>query len=239
MARSNKQRMICEFLDKKNFNPARALNLIILGFGQNGLIFRKMFAGSAQTALVYDYRQLQERSGDWNLLETVPEIRVLAWSLGVKLAPLILYGLQNKVSRAVAYNGTVHGISDTKGLPERGYCFLERFLNPARAHKLYLDMTGGREESFFMHLAPLNEIEHLKNELTAIRKAEISPVAFIWQQALIGSTDLIFPPQAQCRAWLEEQVPYRLLQGMPDHYASAVFTQVLDAFTNQREVCLA
>ncbi|HIV15041.1 MAG TPA: DUF452 family protein [Candidatus Avisuccinivibrio pullicola] len=230
--------MRIELMGDTGYCAGLPLTVLVLGFGQNGAVFRRLFAGQGDVAIIYDYTKREERSGDWEVLTRASSLRVLAWSLGVKMAPLVLGKAQAKVNYALAYNGTPWGVDQDFGLPPRGYHYLMRFLKPESAQKLFSDMVGGTMEPSFMENAPWREVEHLKEELTSLEAAPVQNAAFKWNGALVGLSDRLFPPESQVRAWEKLQVPVRVLEGSLHHYSAQVFKEVVSAYRAGREIRL-
>lgn len=55
----------------------------------------------------------------------------------------------------------------------------------------------------FLEIAPQRPVEELKEELVAIGRqySELPPSTFVWNKAIIGESDHIFPPKNQEQAW--------------------------------------
>ena len=155
-------------------NHTDKLNLIFLGYGQDGAIFEQLKdSDCADIALVYDY---ENEDFDSSVYRKYKDINLIAWSMGVMMAPKVLdkNGLLDKVTSSSAINGTLEGISDEYGIYRR-MCF------DAKLYEEYLKFRPKRSE------------ESLKSELIFIREFSNNPTVegFFYNKAFIGLKDKI------------------------------------------------
>ncbi len=148
-------------------------------------------------AVVWDYAD-----GDFNpaFAEGYDEICLVAWSLGVAIAPEAVAPLKDKITLAIAVNGTMHPVDDEQGIPEAIFRGTLEGLDERNLTKFYRRVTGSREayERFAADL-PATDLERLRAELAMF--AHYSPAPMKWDVAIIGSRDAIFPPENMRRAW--------------------------------------
>ena len=99
----------------------RNLVLFVSGYGQDLNTFKRFVTSLPQDtafAILYDYED-DEVFFDTSVLECFSKIRVIAWSMGVMMAPLLLQNMDKKCfEKCIAVNGTLDGIDDEYGIPK-------------------------------------------------------------------------------------------------------------------------
>lgn len=187
------------FIVKKN-NPK--LVLFFAGWGMDEHVFADYRPRGCDLLLCYDYRSL---SFDGKLLSSYSEIRVVAWSMGVWAAEMVLPTIEVKKMYSVACNGTPYPIDDERGIELAVFQGTYSGLNELSLWKFFRRMCGTLV-SFrdFEQRAPKRTIEELKQELFVINKLYNSnrgSIAYAWDKAYIGMSDRIFLPTNQLNAW--------------------------------------
>ena len=177
--------------------------------------------------LCYDYRSA---SFDASLLAPYAGIRLLAWSMGVRVAADTLSGLSLPWERRLAVGGTMTPVNDERGIPEATFRATLAGFSGQSMLRFRRRMCGSSAESARIAALPLHRrLDDLREELDALwRRVEKSPApAFNWDAALIGTSDRIFPPENLRRAWA----------GVPQterptaHYDRALFHELLSEET--------
>lgn len=221
------------FLRKDN-NPC--LLLIFGGWGSwPGLFSEYSFPDGYDVMLCYDYRS----SGfNKDLLAGYGHVRIVAWSMGVKVASIIMSGtvLAPSVSCAdsIAVNGTMFPVDDSRGIPENVFAgTLERMGAPVL--EKFLRRMCGKDLGYYkerMHDGryPLDRsVENLKEELASLRtfvqENASCGTGFRWTAAVVGRGDLVFPAANQFRAW--EGTGVRVVGTDCAHYDRDLFGSLL------------
>lgn len=135
------------------------------------------------------------------------EIVVIGWSFGVKAASMFLAQTKIQVSMRLAVNGTEHHISDEKGIPANIFDGTLAGLSERNIGKFRLRSAGSREnlQRLERNLQgdDATSVAALRDELEWF--GSISPLPpskrIIWDKAVIGDEDHIFPPANQLRSW--------------------------------------
>lgn len=113
-------------------------------------------------------------------------------------------GQQPPLKQSIAINGTPFPIDDMRGIPPAIFEGTLNNLNEATLQKFRRRMCGsGSAFQAFLEIAPQRPVEELKEELAAIGRqySELPPSTFVWNKAIIGESDHIFPPKNQEQAW--------------------------------------
>ncbi|RDU57203.1 hypothetical protein CQA49_00640 [Helicobacter sp. MIT 00-7814] len=190
---------------RENLTPANApLLLFVSGFGFLPCAFESLkLPQNALSAMLYDYSDFSNAKNLQKILESFPQIHLIAWSMGVCVAQELFSSLQ--VKSALGINGTIFGVHKNFGISPKIFSLTqqklqrEAFLNSAFGGDLRDENM--REKSL---LAPIDSLKNeLKNlqEFCAQRGENPRRSAFVWNKAIISDDDKIFPPKAQNLAW--------------------------------------
>ena len=204
------------------------LTLFFAGWGMDATPFEHLQPVDSDLLLCADYRSLEFDPSVWQGYE---EMRVVAWSMGVWAASVVLprwaAAAPSEVRTlprwvdSVAINGTPMPVDDRYGIPEAIFRGTLEGLDVRHLEKFYRRMCVTRESlSFFLAHRPQRTVNELRDELQAIGEAAwrspqvqemvaapCSPqvreteAAFDWRRSLVGSRDLIFPSDSQQAAW--------------------------------------
>lgn len=218
--------MIQKFIIREN-RPR--LLLFFAGWGADESPFRTLRPERADWMICYDYRTLDFDSGP---LTGYAGITLVGWSMGVWVACRTMErhpGLP--VTDSLAINGTPYPIDERRGIPPAVFDGTLRHLDARRLWKFQRRICGSAEaHRDFLRTAPQRPVEELTEELSAIRRmcVEASGTPFVWSKAVVGTEDLIFPPENQRRAWAGGEAEAVEETAAP-HYGEALFRQYLNA----------
>lgn len=180
------------------------LTLFFAGWGMDETPFLDYSPQDSDWMICYDYRRLDF---DVQALAHYREIRLIAWSMGVWAASQTMQqaqALAANVVQSTAINGTPHPVDEEQGIPPATFDGTLHGLSEASLLKFQRRMcNNGEAFSHFQRIAPQRPWEELRDELAAIGRQcrALPPSDFVWNRAVIGDNDRIFPPQAQQRAW--------------------------------------
>lgn len=178
-------------------NASRRLILIFAGWAMDWRPMKNLRRQGYDIAVVWGY-------GDGNFdaafTEGYDEICVVAWSLGVAVAPEAVGAFKDKITLAIAVNGTMRPVDDECGIPAAIFRGTLDGLDDRNLTKFYRRVAGSRDayERFAADL-PDTDLESLRAELAMF--ADYCPREMTWDVAIIGSRDAIFPPENMHRAW--------------------------------------
>ena len=147
----------------------KKLLLFFSGWASNEQLFEGYnIAENYDCLLCYDYRDL---TFDTRILERYASVRLLAWSMGVWAATVVLGNMALSFEMKVAVNGTPTPVHDTQGIPTAIYEGTIAHLAPPTLRKFFRRMCGSAEQfkAFLLRTAP-PVIADLKEELVAIEK---------------------------------------------------------------------
>ena len=186
---------------------SKNLVLIFLGYGQDKNPFNSLKAVTTDDlAIVYDYQDL---SFDENLYQEYESITLIAWSMGVMIAPIVISHITSKIVKKIALNGTVQGIDDNLGIPpnlwqatidsltEQTYLkFLRRMCSDPLIYEEYLQNK------------PQRELGSFKSELISLQAIAKQRMQnnFEYDLAIVGNKDKIIAPKRQLLSWSNAHV---------------------------------
>ena len=191
------------------------------GWGQDARAIAHLSA-DVDVLMLYAYHDGEDF--DFSSLQKYGQVDVAAWSMGVWYASLLDWKKLN-VRRTVALCGTMPAIDDTLGIPVAVFEATLSGLTPRSLEKFVLRMAGGVAD---YRKGPLSKagsrsFEDIRDELAWWKDHFRMPVSgeVVWQKALVGLRDGIFPPENQLRAWeragvdtVEKELPHYSFTGM-------------------------
>lgn len=205
------------------------LVLLYLGYGQDPQPFyyiKEHLPENTALAFIWDHK---EPLIDLSKLCTFKKVRLIAWSMGVMLAPIFLGKLNLNYEKRYALNGTVEGIDDIYGIvPKIWNDTLRNMLTPKQAYQFYRLMCVDKNvyKEYSAH-----SMEHdpssLQQELLWLKNvAEHKPhfSASFYDKAFIGKRDLIFPADAIKLSFARDSVETIVTNGA--HYDPTLFIEL-------------
>ncbi|MCD8194621.1 MAG: DUF452 family protein [Tannerellaceae bacterium] len=148
------------------------------------------------------------------------EIRLVAWSLGVWAASVVVEqhrGLRNKITEAIAINGTPLPVNNAYGIPEAIFRGTFEQLSEPNLQRFVRRMCGHKEGLQHYHSTSRDwPVPALQAELAAIYHRQNVPVAEnLFTKAIVSSDDRIFPTGNLLNYW-QNRIPVIRLQA--PHY---------------------
>jgi len=171
--------------------------------------------GKGDLLLFYDYRDISgEEAPEVKGYESV---RVVAWSMGVWAASVLLSRWNIPVSYRVAINGTERPVDEHYGIHPKIYLLTERGMTEQGRDKFFARMLSGKEEiERFEENKPCRDIDEQRDELRLIREQSVREMSEMhWDRVYISEGDVIFPVENQ-RNWWRDRVEIITLSG--GHY---------------------
>ena len=199
--------------------------LFFTGWGMDENPFMNHHSQDKDFLICYDYRTLDF---DETVLQPYKEIHLVGWSMGVWAASQVLQNTSLPITRSKAINGTPFPIDEKRGIAPAVFAGTLKGLNETTLQKFRLRMCGSASAyKTFEQIAPQRSVEELKEELAAIgQQCKDLPVSsFSWQEAIIGSTDRIFLPENQARAWQGTATVIKCTEAA--HYSADIFKTYL------------
>lgn len=173
-----------------------SLIIFFAGFAQeknllDGLIF------PYDTLYIFDYSDM---SLSFNVIKEYKNIHVIAWSLGVFVAPFILSKKLHdfNISFDVAINGTIKAIDSTYGIAPAMYKATLDSLTDSSFIKFLRRICGSQDKlDLYMPYKCMRDINTIKNELIEIlnvySSVDINKLLDIkYKKALVSLKDKIF-----------------------------------------------
>jgi len=188
---------------------ADELLLFFNGWGMDHRMGDHLFGGlqangwTQDVIACHDYRSLQMDADVMKAISRYRKRTVIAWSFGVWAAQ---HADLPPITRALAINGTLHPIDAEKGIkPEIVEATRSGWSEENRA-RFNRRMCGSSEAlALFATMAPDRSVVDQQEELAQVQhhlqRADATPATWRYDHAIIGTRDLIFPPQQQCAAW--------------------------------------
>lgn len=209
------------------------LIVIFLGWGMEATAPGHLSKPSYDIVTVSDYRGIED-PGAWaplaELAAEYDEVVTVAWSFGVRAAADFLRGPGKElpVTRRIAVNGTPAHIHDTKGIPTAIFSGTLANLSERNVRKFRRRMfASAADYARFEDLAPCaRPFDTLLQELETFgRLKPLEESTDLFDCAVIGDRDAIFPPANQLACW-EGKVQTEVIEGMP-HFP--YFQRILDS----------
>ncbi|GBE53735.1 hypothetical protein BMS3Bbin14_02237 [bacterium BMS3Bbin14] len=180
--------------------------LFFAGWGMDPEPFRIIPSQDYDLVMVYDYRDLQLPDLD-ALPADYRHLHLVAWSMGVWAAGLLLAEKREIFTTATAVNGTLTPIDDQCGIDDRTFTGMIDTFSEASQEQFYSAMLSDRAaaERFRAH-RPRRRPENVLAELVSLRQAyrQHGPARDIFARKIVGSRDRIFPARNQVRSWGKE-----------------------------------
>lgn len=193
------------------------LLLFFAGWAADETPFKQYRPKDMDYMICYDYRTLDF---DASFLERYRQVNVVAWSMGVWVASVVLRPLPKEKFFGIAFNGTIHPISDEEGIPIKTFHatlnnltpaslqkFMRRMCKDSKAYRAFLDITPRRDFDEIKQELELLEQRYIQLENITINKKngydypenfgedDCGDDQFEYTYSFIGKNDRIFPPQ--------------------------------------------
>lgn len=216
--------MISKFLKSSGDN----LIIFFLGYAQDERPFERYVALLPEnTALlvVFDYGNGEDALPD---LSAYKQVRVIAWSMGVMMAPGIMHGFRGRFERRHAVNGTIEGISDTCGIAPGIWDQTIAELDEAHADNFVRLMCRAplllKE---YLRTRPERSVESLRRELIFLRDhaRDVKDPGIFYDDAHVSKKDLIMPARAVLKSFAGKGVPCETTN--EPHYAPETFARLI------------
>lgn len=179
------------------------LVLFVLGWAADYRVVEHIGLPGCDVLAVYDYGGGLDGGLDDGLAEKIAgygDVRLLAWSFGVWVAERLLAGVE--LTRAVALNGTPVPVDALYGIEPRRMAVTLRGLKAGGMEAFDRRAYGEHFDKLRPVLSPrpqernIAELEYLVEASAAGHAASLR-----WDKAIVGSEDLIFPPENMVRYW--------------------------------------
>jgi pimeloyl-[acyl-carrier protein] methyl ester esterase len=179
-----------------NKSGNQELILFFNGWGMDHHRFETWTCGAFDLLVVHDYTHMEALPD----LSAYSKVHLVAWSLGVWAAAKVLEAspLRARITSSVAINGTLTPIHPQEGIAPEIFAGTIGNWADDRAREKFGVRVSGTTESFSRR-----STESQVAELIALQKmlSTTPQPANIFQQALIGTRDRIFPPSALRAFW--------------------------------------
>lgn len=221
--------MIYRYIDKTDSNR---VTLFFAGWGMDITPFRDIKSNDSDIIICYDYTTLNNVEDLKCELTQYSEIKVVAWSLGVYAAELVIPQLNVDIVKLVAINGTPIPIDDTYGIKVVNFKGTIENANEQGIALFNRRMCHKRDMLAIYNQNPTQRSANdLKTELEAVYNRFFSNQnsnTVIWSRAIVGERDLIFTTDAQLKYWESINTTISIVDIA--HYNNNIFIQELSAW---------
>ena len=222
MAESMRQ----EFLNDVKKTDDKAI-LFFAGYGQDPTPFVEL-AKEIPVFMVYDYDE--DLSFNQDKLKQFSEIKLIAWSIGVMMAGIVLENcsLNSRIVKSIAVNGTCDGIAideDEIGLKAQLWLNTAQNLDENGRLNFIENMLLNKGNEHYRANLPKRDCASLKQELYALLKLKQEHMYFKryeFSEAIIAKRDKIFPPS--CVRACFSHIAYK--SGPWAHYDDKLFSEL-------------
>ena len=168
--------------------------LFFNGWGMDASAINHLDTKGFDVCMLNDYKTIHPLEMD---LSSYSEVYVVAWSLGVWAAGLVIDSINIKTTKSIAINGTQLPVDLSCGIPPSVFKNTHANWNTANRNRFNRRVLGGKA-AFELHQHKLTsrEIEEQQVELGVILDlaTENTVPKFCLDTAIIGQEDLIFSP---------------------------------------------
>ncbi len=185
------------FLQK---NGCEHLTVFFAGWGMDENPFLDFRAPESDLLICFNYTNLDFNSA---LLEAYKRVRVVAWSLGVWAASVLMAKIPRFAADAIAVNGTPFPVDETRGIPSSIFQGTLQGLSNANLARFERRMCGDAATlAIYTRVHPKRSIASLVEELAWIgRESAAHTVSPQFKRAIVGKRDAIFTCDNQENAW--------------------------------------
>lgn len=178
----------------------RTLTFFLPGWGMDVRPFRDYRSTETDILMAYDFSDL-ELDAKW--FSGYERIRIVAWSMGVWAASVLMARHPWLGDEAIAVNGTPFPIDDERGIPPKIFNATLAGLSEDSLARFDRRMCADRAcFNAYNRCHPERGLADLSHELACIgREVPLQPVDPRFTTAYAGDRDMIFPFRNQVRAW--------------------------------------
>lgn len=213
--------MKSEFLHKENTGR---LIIIFAGWSTDPDFYRHIAVAGWDVMIVFDY---SDSDFPYHIFDEYSTVTLFAWSLGVFMASITLPF--DRLSLAVAVNGTETPVDDEKGIPAEIYKATAFTLNERNLKKFRMRMCGNHYQDlvnagrFATQEDPeekVDAIAKLQKQLDYVetKSKDNSDGHSYWHRVYISSNDRIFPSSSQKKAWDSHESRPEIINLDEPHY---------------------
>lgn len=198
-----------------NWSGSAELLIFFNGWGMDAKPFSRLDSSGLDVLMFYDYSDLELPCDITALAKEYSTCHLAAWSLGVWAAANALSGSRIHYSSAVAINGTLRPIDAEHGIAPEIFQGTIDSWDAVTRKKFYRRMCVSLEiTAAFRATEPERDAGSQQQELAAIQQAFLSqsplPCRNLFDRAVIGREDRIFPAAAQEKFWTAAGVPRKI-----------------------------
>lgn len=184
---------------KKTKIGNKSLVLIFSGWGTDEKAFKHLFSDAVDFIVFYDYRSIEAIKTEE--FDKYDYVYIVAWSMGVMAAEMVLAGNSIKINKSIALCGSPLPVNNNYGIPERIFKLTVNGIKKSGTDKFYERMSDGSENSNF--IKPSRRQQETIDELEQLGKYADSRqnTDFNWDIIVISKNDKIFPFQNLINYW--------------------------------------
>ncbi len=186
-----------EYSYKNNNN--KKLIVFFLGWSCDQNTLRGFDVEDFDILSVFDYRDMN--SDFLNITKSYDKVIVLAWSFGVWAAEQSFSEISN-LCGSIAINGTPLPINDQYGIVPKIYDFTLKNIKRRGIDDFNKRMCGDNIVDFCPSQRSFEQ-QYEELEVLKINALNSSLSDFVWDWAIVGELDLIFPPQNMFNYWIK------------------------------------
>jgi biotin synthesis protein BioG len=200
-------------------NKSSSLILFFNGWGFDENCISHLQTLQYDVKLIQDYRIIEKISP--SLLTGYDNVIVVAWSFGVWVADVTLQEVAQKINKAYAINGTINPVDDMTGIPKNIFSETLKTLSESSYVKFLERVMGSalnmKQNSAYL---PARKFSEQKNELECLAQyfCEFKSGCVLWDRALCGTSDRIFPFENLKHFWGDKMIEKPFPHFVFNHY---------------------
>ncbi len=193
------------------------LMILFLGWSCDDNTLKSFQIEGFDTLYIYDYRQLE--SLDIEITSRYEKTLLIAWSFGVWAASHIFENLPSP-TLSIAVNGTPLPIDSSYGIAPKVFDLTLRRIKSHGIEQFNQRVWADQMEFF---VPSKRDFAQQYEELMCLSEASrdgiyASQSSFVWDYAIVGSQDVIFPPQNMLDYW-DKKSKFAPIKITAPHYA--------------------
>lgn len=178
------------------------LILFFAGWASDPTPFSPLGAQHVDVLCCFDYRSIRADEDLESIVDGYRSVVVVAWSFGVAMANQLCKPFANKLTDAVAINGTLCPIDDQCGIAVQVFSGTLQQLSETNLQKFNRRMfSQSAHRDVYDANKPQRIFLEVVEELVALGGMSVSSENNIYQRAIVGQRDLIFTSRNQLNAW--------------------------------------
>ena len=192
-----------------NKNGKSRLVLFCNGWGMDENPFQPLKVYDYDLLMIYDYHDFESSIAIDQIFEPYEEVILIGWSMGVWVGQLLFGEYGDRLTDAIAINGTLAPIDDQCGIPRQIFKQTYTDFNEQTRLNFYRRMCRDKKilSRFLVH-QPVRSLQSQRLELDSfLQDCQNIPVEnSIYSQVIVALKDFVMPTSHQLHFWPKNSI---------------------------------